>query len=194
MLVTQLERKYELNRLLSLLLTILVSGCVSEPSSSSNNDFELPMNSFNIAGLNSIKKTQIPVYTDGDQPPEWIDSWTADGSNLIWYTPQVYDFAEGDTIQCCVFYHHGNFWNCILTNAFYFCGESNWRNYLLTDKTDFGVLPPGPDAWLVGVGYTAPEFSIEIDWASKIQLSGYQLHGGIPLSGRPNCFKINKEN
>lgn len=157
------------------------AGSATELSMEVNETFE----------LKAIRTDRTAVPGVGvDQ--EWVDSWTSDGGGWYWYTPEKYDFVEGDTIECIIFYSQGVYWNLVLTNAFYSCGTTDWRNYFFTHTTDFGTLPPPPPdyGWIVGIPYLAPDINANIDWASQLAMSGYTLFAGSPLSGRPSCFAI----
>ena len=177
-----------------LLFLFWITGCGSNPSTIVDYDNDLSMNVSDLHRIEFLKKDATLVYSDFDFEPGCIDNWTADGAGLYWYTPEKYDFVEDDIIACCIYYEVGEYWNLVLTNAFYFCGEENWQSCIYSNVVDFGGLPPVPDyGWLVGVEYRAISRSAEVDWASKLQMSGHRIYCGSPLSGRPDCFKMNME-
>lgn len=174
-----------------LLFALLVCGCLSEPSGDVELDFELVANQNSLLVPVSMHSAAVRSDYDGADP-EWIDSWTSDGC-WVWYTPEDYDFYEGDTIDFVVYYMPGDYWNLVRIDAFYRCGSTDWRNYLMTASTDFGTLPPPPPGygWITGVGYITPGASGSFDWASRCDLDGYNLPAGVPLFLRPDCFYMN---
>ncbi len=167
-------------------------GCISEPSHDFDLDFS--MEARDLLHLEIVSQNIALVKADYDNAePEWIDSWTADGTGCVWYTPEFYWFTEGDTAECVVYYMPGDYWNLIRTDALYRCGHTDWRNYLYLTEVDFGTLPPPPPgyAWLTGVGYKIPGVSGEFDWATRCDMTGYSLPCGVPLPGRPDCAQLN---
>ncbi len=177
--------KFTFTALLISMLAWPVSFAPAEP------DIDLAMDA-NITLDMEIIDAGREMLPAGGVDQEWIDSWTADANGWVWYTPQKYDFTWDDTISCNIFYVTGEYWNLVLTNAFYHCGETDWRNYVYTWVHDFGTIPPIPPGygWIVHVTHVLPEIIAEVDWASRLAQTGNTLYGGTPLSGRPDCFTI----
>ncbi len=179
-----------MKKLLVLSIALLwMVGCGTEPAS--DFDMDLPMVANQTEIMSAVGTDIVAAKSALDQ--EWVDSWTADGGGWVWYTPEDYVFATGDTVELVVFYVPGSYWNLSRIDAFYQCGETNWRNFLMSNVTDFGTLPPPPPdyGWITGIGYIAPSMSLEVDWASRCDMTGYQLPCGVPLGGRPDCFMLN---
>ena len=140
-------------------------------------------------GMKTNKTTaKSPRFSSG---PEWVDSWTTEGG-WTWYTPEDYNFRAGRYVTFVVYYLPGDYWNLVRYDAFYFCGETDWRNYIASSTTDFSTLPPPPPGygWITGVDYKMPSIAGRFDRASRLDLEGYSLPCGVPLSGRPDCFEI----
>lgn len=127
---------------------------------------------------------------------EWFDTWFADGGGSVWYTPEDYSFATGDTLEVVVFINldGGNPDNFIRYDGFYPCGSSNPLGYVQSSGAiDFGTLPANQPnyGWITGVGYVLPQLpSVRIDSASMVKWNG-NTPCGVPLSGRPDCAQIN---
>ena len=73
--------------------------------------------------------TQIPV---SEVDSYWVDSWTADAEGDLWWTPEKYAFVKGDdTVECIfAFVQTAGEYRFIRYDGFYFCGETDWRNYI----------------------------------------------------------------
>ena len=99
----------------------------------------------------------------------WIDSWTADGEGLIWYTPEKYVFNRGDIVECCVYHNQTSdvtdwkrwdrFW--IITGP---CA-----GIVYTYNAFFGFMPAGLN--ITGIPYGSrmiPPICLpcEIEWRS----------------------------
>ena len=126
---------------------------------------------------------------------EWFDTWFADGGGPVWYTPELYTFSSGDTLEVVVFIHlEGATTNFVRIDAFYLCGASNPLGYVQTSGAiDFGPIPENAPnyGWITGVGYVLPALpTVSIDSASRVLWNG-TTDCGVPLSGRPDCANIN---
>jgi hypothetical protein len=133
-----------------------------------------------------IEKFMFPVENLDAHGCEIIDMWTADPNGKRDTT-----FNVGDVIEFMIFLDPEG-WNCLRSDAFYHCGETNPRKWLYTCTTDLGKLPPLPPnyGWITGIGCYAPNKPGRYDWAARIKTSAGQCIGGIPLSGKPPCFRI----
>ena len=127
----------------------------------------------------------------------WLDSWTADGEECFWYSPEDYEFQKGDLINCLVyFYRTYPAWSFERWDGFYFCGEQGAQNYIAYSWADLGEYLTG--AYCVSViqydTSTIPDrfLPLSLDWASKCVGPSGWFAGGIPLTGRPDCFTITK--
>jgi hypothetical protein len=137
-------------------------------------------------------------YIQEEEEDHWIDSWTADANGQYWYTPECYTFKKGQDIACCTSIHLATETERLLRwDAFYFCGETNPKNYIAHGFSDFGPVPAGD--WILGLFYMTdyiPDklLPLNLDWASKFYRMGpsYRFYGGIPLSNRPDCFVVNR--
>jgi hypothetical protein len=163
---------------------VWVFGC----GNNATDPMDLSMNS--EASFTAVNQNVTAVKSD--MLNEWIDSWTANGKVSPWYTPEKYTFVTGDTVETIVFYDPEG-WNLVRVDGFYIAGEKNPLNYQMSNSSDFGKLPPLPAnyGWITGVGYIAPKIKGSFDWASQCITSAGKLTCGVPLSGRPNTFKIN---
>ena len=129
----------------------------------------------------------------------WIDSWTADGDGWLWYTPELYTFSKGMTVEAVLFYvQTSGEYDFIRYDGFYFCGELNPKHYIFYGWADFGWIPPPPNyGWITGLSYDTSSIPdrllpLNLDWASKCIVSTGWFAGGVPLPGRPDCFTIEK--
>ena len=134
---------------------------------------------------------------DNEVDSYWIDSWTADAEAYCWNTPEKYDFVKGDTISCVTFFGYvaEPYWELIRYDGFYFCGETDWQNYIAYGWMEF------PDLfWWGGICLGAIYYDtsiipdrflpLRVDWASRCFVPTGWFAGGVPLSGRPDCFTI----
>ncbi len=150
---------------------------------------------------------QVPVTAAsreaGPMLPEdsitWFDSWSADGRGGVWYTPEDYEFCEGDTLELVIFANFsctlGRAHNLRRTDAFYLCGTTNPMGYVMTSGViDFGPLPPNDPnyGWITGMGYLLGPGQRHVcaDWVSRMTWGDATADFGIPLAGRPDCICI----
>ena len=85
-----------------------------------------------------IKRVTLPQVDS-----YWVDSWTSDGDATPWYTPEKYSFTRGDVVECVFqFQQTPGEYQFIRYDGFYFCGETNPRNYIAYGWADFGTIPP----------------------------------------------------
>ncbi len=139
----------------------------------------------------------VAVQTDKAnwEATEWFDSWFADGGGFVWYTPEDYTFASGDTLEVVVFIHlEGATTNFQRIDAFYLCGTTNPMGFVMTSGiADFGPIPENDPnyGWITGLGFTlGPLPTVQVDAASRVLWNG-TIDCGVPLSGRPDCASIN---
>lgn len=145
-----------------------------------------------------VSHDYVAAATDKDtwEQTEWFDSWFADGGGLSWYTPELYTFAQGDTMEVVVFIHlEGATTNFKRADGFYLCGNTNPLNWLLTSgSVDFGQIPQNDPnyGWITGLGYNVPRTpaNLNIDSASRVLWNGATVCG-VPLTGRPDCATLN---
>ena len=180
-------------RVLPILLLLLVgcAGDITEPV-----EFDLEFNrcwKWEPAGWEARK------VTGPETDNYWIDSFTADAEGHLWYTPEQYNFQKGDLISAVTLWINLQETSFIRYDGFYFCGEENWRNYIAYGSVDFGTLPNSYPEYIfyLGIFYDTSSIRdrflpIELDWASRFRLDWGTKHGGLPLSGRPDCFTITK--
>ena len=173
---------------------VWVMGCSNEATNPS--DFDLSFNKgyqFEV-----VKKDLVKVPAEVDS--YWIDSWTADGEGASWYTPELYTFTKGMTVECVVFFvqTEGNY-KFVRYDGFYFFGETNPKRYLAYGWADFGTIPPNEPnyGWITGLGYDTASvpgviMGKKMDWASKCIVTDGWFAAGVPLSGRPDPFTINR--
>ena len=132
----------------------------------------------------------------------WIDSWVADAQGDCWYSPEKYEFERGDVIAAVTFYAVSrNYMWGERYDAFYFCGDTEPRNYIAYGWSTLSWYPY--KAFICAIFYDTgiiPDkfLPVVVDWASRKYYIDWgeimeTAYGGIPLSGRPACFVIEKE-
>ncbi len=156
--------------------SLAAAGCDRAPVSPGEAgdflDFSMEVNSTLRMEAVDRDRMLVPSGGEGMDGVEIYDCWLADGGGWVWYTPEEYEFNSGDTIETVVFFTHDEICNIKRTDAFYKCGETNWRNFLMTNVLDFGTMVPPPPGygWITGIGYIAPSFSDTfcLGWTSKV--------------------------
>lgn len=147
---------------------------------------------------------QVAVHEDPGRsvyPEDSIEcwsQWTADGGGPIWYTPERYVFAAGDTLETVILAalscQNQLAHDFLRIDAFYICGQSNPLSYVLTSGIiNFGEIPPNEPgyAYITGIAYLVPHTSgLSIDWGSRLLWGDAINHCGFPLMGRPDCFQL----
>ena len=159
-------------------------------------DFDLSFTKGVPLDVVSTQQLQVPAP---EVDSYWIDSWTADGDGYLWYTPELYTFSKGMTVECVLFFvQTAGEYDFIRYDGFYLCGETNPLKYKAYGWADFGTIPPNEPGygWITGLGYDSstipnPALGKYLDWASKCIVDDGWFAGGVPLNGRADPFVVN---